>query len=184
MLLGGAKDVLNKVLVVTAKYLKSAPYRQRSDGQPLSSGPANREMGQMMYGNPAFDCGGVQIRAHCRQLATVVSVRGDVDETNSERVLAYMRRFILAEKPFILDLSTVGTFAPHCVSLLHDLNDDCTRTGVDWTVIPNASVQLALRISGDSETFFVAASIPEALHRFADTMDARRQLLPLLTKSA
>ena len=29
-----------------------------------------------MYGNPTFDCDGAEIRAHCRQLATVATVKG------------------------------------------------------------------------------------------------------------
>ena len=31
-----------------------------------------------MYGNPTFHCDGADIRAHCRQLATVVTVGGTV----------------------------------------------------------------------------------------------------------
>ena len=39
-----------------------------------------------MYGNQAVDCNGAQIRAVCRQLATVVTVTGDIDESNLARV--------------------------------------------------------------------------------------------------
>ncbi len=57
-----------------------------------------------MYGNPTFDCDGAGIRAHCRQLATVVTIVGDLDVANVDRATRYTRRFILAEKPFVLDL--------------------------------------------------------------------------------
>ena len=39
-----------------------------------------------MYGNPPFDCDGAQIRACSRQLATVVTVTGDLDDANLDRV--------------------------------------------------------------------------------------------------
>ena len=53
-----------------------------------------------MYGNPAFDCAGAQLHAVCRQLATVVTVEGVIDDTNVERVTALALRFVLAEKAF------------------------------------------------------------------------------------
>ena len=71
-----------------------------------------------MYGNPAFDCSGAQVHAVCRQLATVVTVDGVVDDTNIERVAALALRFVIAEKPFVLDLSNVSSFSAHSVSLL------------------------------------------------------------------
>ncbi len=52
-----------------------------------------------MYGNPAFECGGAQVRTVCRQLATVVTVQGVVDDSNIEKVTALALRFIIAEKP-------------------------------------------------------------------------------------
>jgi len=37
---------------------------------------------------------------------------------------------------------------------------------------------------GDQKAFPRAGSVPEALHHFSDVMSERRQLLPLLGKSA
>jgi anti-anti-sigma factor len=135
-----------------------------------------------MYGNPAFDCAGAQVRACCRQLATVVTVTGDVDGTNVDRVSEYARRFILMEKPFILDLSGVNSFSPQCVSLLYGVDEDCFHTGMEWSLIANEPVLRALRLCGDGATFPTAASVPDALHHFADGIEERRRLLPLLTK--
>jgi anti-anti-sigma regulatory factor len=134
-----------------------------------------------MYGNPIFDCAGAQIRGHCRQLATVVTINGDIDGVNVDRVTEYTRRFILSEKPFILDLSGVNSFSAQCVSLLHTLDEGCFNAGVEWSLIASQSVVEALR-AGDRATFPAAASVPEALHHFADRIDERRRLLPLLTK--
>ena len=135
-----------------------------------------------MYGNPTFDCDGAQIRGCCRQLATVVTVYGDIDGMNIDRVTEYTRRFILSEKPFVLDLSGVDSFSPQCVSLLYTLDEGCFHAGVEWSLIVSQAVVEALRI-GDRATSPMAASVPDALHHFADTIDERRRLLPLLTKT-
>ncbi|WP_370330485.1 STAS domain-containing protein [Mycolicibacterium hippocampi] len=135
-----------------------------------------------MYGNPTFDCNGADIRAHCRQLATVVTIRGRLDDLNTERATRYTRRFILAEKPFVLDLSGVTSVSREAISLLFTVDDVCTAAGVEWSLVASRSVEQALR-ECDIE-FDAAGSVPEALNHFADAMVARRQLLPLLTKTA
>lgn len=137
-----------------------------------------------MYGNQAFDCNGAQVRALCRQLATVVTVTGDIDESNLDRVGAYARRFVLTEKPFVLDLNGVNSFAPDCISLLHAIDENCERAGVEWAVAASQPVIRTLRLFGEGETFPVVGSVAEALHEFATSMGERRRLLPLLTKTA
>ncbi|MDT5018403.1 MAG: hypothetical protein QOD39_4563 [Mycobacterium sp.] len=133
-----------------------------------------------MYGNPAFDCAGAQVHAVCRQLATVVTVEGVIDDTNVERVTALTLRFVLAEKPFVLDLSGVNSFSPQCVSLLSAVDESCFHVGVEWSLITSEPVMRAVRASG--ATFSIAAAVADALHHFADNIDERRRLLPLLTK--
>lgn len=135
-----------------------------------------------MYGNPTFHCDGAGIRAHCRQLATVVTISGHLDEVNVERASEYTDRFILAEKPFVLDLSGVDSFTGDAVSLLYAVDDVCTAAGVDWMMIASRAVEQTLREVGIE--FPAAGSVPEALNHFADAAIARRQLLPLLTKTA
>lgn len=135
-----------------------------------------------MYGNPAFDCAGAQIHAVCRQLATVVTVQGVVDDTNIERVTALALRFVIAEKPFVLDLSSVSSFTGQSLSLLSAVDESCYHGGVEWSLVTSAPVMRAVQASGLN--FPVAESIPEALHHFADSIDERRRLLPLLTKKS
>src|SRR5512139_1551941 len=97
-----------------------------------------------MYGNPSFDCAGAQVHAVCRQLATVVTVDGIIDDTNIERVTALARRFVLPEKPLVLDLSGVSSCCAQCVSLLYDVDETCFRAGVEWSVIAGEPVLRAL----------------------------------------
>lgn len=131
-----------------------------------------------MYGNPTFDCGGAQLHAVCRQLATVVTIDGTIDDTNIERVTAFTRRFVLAEKPFVLDLTGVSSCTGQVVSLLYDVDECCFHADVEWSVVASDAVQHVLH----GVRFPVAESVPDALHYFAESIDQRRRLLPLLTK--
>ncbi|MCT7658792.1 STAS domain-containing protein [Mycobacterium deserti] len=136
-----------------------------------------------MYGNPAFDCDGAQIRARCRQLATVVTISGDIG-ANIDRVTQFARRFVLPEKPIVLDLSGVGSFAAHCVSLFYAIDDACAAAGVEWELVTSPSVSRALSAFGDAGVFPIADSVPDALEHFADVLGERRRLLPILGKTA
>ena len=137
-----------------------------------------------MYGNQAVDCNGAQMRALCRQLATVVTVTGDIEECNLDRIGAYTRRFVLTEKPFVLDLTGVNSFSPECISLLHAIDENCELADVEWAVVASQPVIRTLRLFGEGETFPIVGSVAEALHEFATSMGERRRLLPLLTKTA
>lgn len=136
------------------------------------------------YGNPAFDCDGVRMRARCRQLATVVTISGDIDAANLPRVAEYAKRFILAEKPFVVDLTGVNSFAPEAVSWFAEIDARCVAAGIEWSVVGSQPVLQALRATGELDEMPVTASVPEALHHFSEGILARRRLLPLLTKTA
>lgn len=134
------------------------------------------------YGNSAVICDGASMRAQCRQLATVVTVKGDIDSTNIDQIASYVSRFILAEKPLALDLSGVNSFSPQAISLFYDIDDRCGALGVDWAVV--ASRPVVAEIRHQQMGVPLSSSVPEALHHFAEGNTARRRLLPLLVKSA
>ena len=133
----------------------------------------------------AFDCGGAQIRAQSRHLATVVTISGALHALNIDRVGEYSRRFILADMPFVLDLTGVNSFDAPGISFLRRVDEDCRAAAVEWALVPSNAVDQLLRIGDDDAMFPVAGSLSEALHYFADAIVTRRRLLlPLLTKSA
>jgi anti-anti-sigma regulatory factor len=135
-----------------------------------------------MYGNPTYECGSAQLRACCRQLATVVTVSGVIDDTNLDRVTQRATGFILGEKPFVLDLSAVNSFSAQSISLLCAVDDACLAAGVEWSLITSAAVERAMN---DRHIEIPATpTVPDALHHFADVRDERRRLLPLLGKTA
>jgi anti-anti-sigma regulatory factor len=136
------------------------------------------------YGNPTVDCDGAQLRAQCRQLATVVSISGCIDDSNVEGLIERVGRYVLTEKPVILDLSDVLTFAAQGASLFEAIDDLCDTAGVEWSLVTSQSVARVLRLRGDHNAYPSADSVSEALHHFSDVMSERRRLLPLLGKSA
>lgn len=135
-------------------------------------------------GNPTIECGGANLRAHCRQLATVVTVDGNIDESNLERLGQHVKRFVLAEKPLVLDLGAVEHFSQLATVLLQSVEQTCCATGVDWCLVASDPVKDALSMQGARTAYAVADSVPEALDVFLDDLVARRRLLPLLNKTA
>ncbi|HUB53752.1 MAG TPA: STAS domain-containing protein [Mycobacterium sp.] len=132
-----------------------------------------------------FDCDGAAVRAQCRSLGTVVTITGAVDVTNVDQVSEYTKRFILPDKPFVLDLSSLDSFAAQAVRLIYRIEAVCTAAGLEWSVIPSQAVNTALLVTHDESSFPIFVSVHEALHYFADATSARRRmLLPLLTKTA
>ncbi len=134
----------------------------------------------MTTGSTTFDCGGARIRAHCRHLATVVTIRGGIDALNADRAGEYLRRFILQKGPVVLDMSEVTNFGAVGIALLSTFDDECRAGGVEWTLVPSPAVA---DVVGD--VFPVTRSVREALRNLADAIDSRRQLvLPLIKKTA
>ncbi|BBZ45969.1 STAS domain-containing protein [Mycobacterium parmense] len=131
-----------------------------------------------------FDCGRAQIRAHCRHLATVVTVRGEIGADNAERVSQYIRRFILEDNTVVLDLSEVRRCDAAGAWLLARFDESCLAAGVDWMLVASPAVTEALD-AGDRAAFPITHSVRDALHDLADAIVSRRQLvLPLIKKSA
>ena len=135
--------------------------------------------------NHTFDCGGARIRAHCRHLATVVTIRGEIDAVNVDRVGDYIRRFISGTDAVVLDLSDVDDVSSAAISLLHTFDDDCHAAGVEWTLVAGPAVIDLLGDGRDETAFPMTRSAREALRNLADAIVSRRQLvLPLIKKTA
>jgi anti-anti-sigma factor len=131
-----------------------------------------------------FDFGGAQVRAHCRHLATVVTIRGEIDGLNVDRIGEYIRRFILGETHLVLDMSDVSHFAPAGIALLHMLDEDCRTAEVEWTLVASPAV-IELLGDGTESTFAITGSVHAALRNVADAIASRRQLvLPLIRNTA
>jgi len=132
-----------------------------------------------------FDCGTAAVRAHCRHLATVVTIQGEIDAVNVERIALYLRRFLLGTNPVVLDMTGVGRVTTAGLSLLLTFDDDCDGAGLGWTLVAGPAVSEMLNVAAAQDAFPVAGSVHEALHELADAIANRRQsVLPLIKKTA
>ena len=131
-----------------------------------------------------FEYGGARVRAHCRHLATVVTLRGEIDGLNADRIGEYIERFVLPQTNLVLDMNDVTHFAPAGISLLHGLDGACRAAGAEWTLVAGPAV-IELLDDGTEPMFSTARTVHAALHNLADDIASRRQLvLPLIKKSA
>jgi anti-anti-sigma factor len=134
------------------------------------------------HGYGTSHCGGAQIRAHCRHLATVVTIRGEIDAGNVDQIGEYLWRFTLGSNPVVLDLTDVSHFAAKGVSLVRRLDEDCRAARVEWILVASPAVTALL---GEQGEFPIARSVREALRTLAEAIVDRRQLvLPLIKKTA
>lgn len=134
-------------------------------------------------GNNTFAYGGAQLRAHCRHLATVVTIRGQVDAGNADQIGEHLRRFVLGDSLMVLDMSGVHRFGVPGRSLLATLDERCRAAGLEWVLVAGPVVTDVL--GDDGARFPAAESVRQALHDLADGIANRRQLmLPLVRKTA
>ena len=134
--------------------------------------------------NGAVDCSGARIRAHCRHLATVVTIRGEIDSVNVDAVNEHIQRFIInGQNPVVLDMSDVSRVSGAGIWLVHRFDEECCLAGVEWTLIASPAI---IELLGDAAPMFpLARSVHEALHSLADAIVSRRQrVLPLIRKTA
>lgn len=130
------------------------------------------------------ECNGAQIRAHCRHLATVVTIAGEIDAVNVDQVGEHIRRFVLSDNPVVLDLSAVTHFSSAGMELFCVLDEECRAAGVEWMIVTNPVVGMLLGDPAEA-AYPVTGSVHEALRHLADGINWRRQLvLPLVKKSA
>jgi anti-anti-sigma factor len=135
--------------------------------------------------NLPFDCDGARVRAQCRHLASVVTISGAIDAMNVDQLTECCERFIMPDKPLVLDLSGVDCLAAQGIRFLYRVDQDCSAAGLEWALIASQPVTRVLRITDDQARFPLVGSVHEALHYFVDAASARRRLLlPLLTRTA
>jgi anti-anti-sigma factor len=150
--------------------------RSKTAGMGLTAGPAHSR--HRLSGNR------VDMRAHDRRLATVVTISGDIDATNIDRVSEYTTRFVLVGNAIILDLSDVYFIAAQGISVLIAIDDVYCAAAVHWALVPSHAVSRLLRISDHDNILPTASSVPEAMRHLAKHARVRRRQLPLVTTTA
>lgn len=122
------------------------------------------------------DRDGVDVRAQLRHLATVLTISGDIDARNTDRVSAYAARLVPLGNALLLDLSGVGFFAAQSISVLVTVGDACGNAELPWALVTSHAVDRVLRISEHDDILPVASSVPDGMKYFADLACVRQQV--------
>jgi anti-anti-sigma factor len=125
---------------------------------------------------PTIECDGVDVRAQSRHLATVLTISGDVDASNSARVSACATALVPVGNALLVDLSGVAFFAAQSLSMLIAVYDACHSAELPWAVVTSHAVDRVLRISQDDDIFPMASSVPDAMQYFVYVARVRRQV--------
>jgi anti-anti-sigma factor len=126
--------------------------------------------------NLTIDRDGVDMRAQCRHLATVLTITGDIDARNIDRVSVYATRLVAAGSALLLDLSGVGFFAAQGISVLIAVDDACRRVELPWALVTSHAVDRMLRLSERDEILPAASSVADAMQYFVLLARMRRQV--------
>jgi anti-anti-sigma factor len=123
-----------------------------------------------------IDHHGVDMQAHLRHLATILTISGDIDARNINRVSAFATRLVPVGNALLLDLSGVGFFAAQGISILAAVAETCRRAELPWALITSHAVDRVLSISEDDDILPAASSVPDAMQYFADLARMRQQV--------
>lgn len=125
---------------------------------------------------PRTDHDRVHMRAHLRHLATVLTISGNIDASNTDRVSAYAARLIPVGNALLLDLSGVDFMAAQSVSVLATVGNASDDAGLPWALITSHAVDRVLRLSEHDDILPVASSVPDGMRYFADLSRVRQQV--------
>jgi anti-anti-sigma factor len=124
---------------------------------------------------------GVCLRSHTVKGATVVSVTGELDASNIDRLTDYARLCLTRGNSLVLDLSQLDFLGAQGIQSLFAIADECARSGTEWALVPSHPVSRLLRICDKQARLPSVGSIDKALERVS-ALARMRGLLQLVTK--
>src|SRR5689334_14870633 len=83
---------------------------------------------------------------HLSDTTVLVTVRGEVDATNSRALADYAERQVVGSGRLVLDLSTIGFFGTSGFAALHNVNVTCARYGIQWVLVVGPQLTRFLQI--------------------------------------
>jgi anti-anti-sigma factor len=102
---------------------------------------------------------------------SVVTAVGEVDATNGRDLGRYVECHTAAGTQLIVDLTGVTFFGSQGFSALHYMGVSCTRSDVDWVIVPGGEVRRLLRVCD-----------PQGELPLADSVDSARARLERVTR--
>ena len=89
---------------------------------------------------------GIFCACHLSDATVLVTVRGEVDATNSRAFAGYVERQIAGSSRLVLDLTGIDFFGTAGFAALHNINVICARYGGPWVLVVGPQVRRFLGI--------------------------------------
>ena len=128
-----------------------------------------------------IDCGGAKLHVHARSVATVLTIDGEVDACNADRVSEAIQRFSRLGAPVILDLTALDFLGSAGLHALVVANDAYRQAQTHCCVVGGAALRRLIRVLPD-HGLLVVDSVPEALRQVRDVIVARRRFVTDLAR--
>jgi anti-anti-sigma factor len=122
------------------------------------------------------DCAGAWLFVHATEVATVLSVEGEVDESNAELLAQAIRRFTQFRAPLILDLRHLDFLGLAGFRVFVALNHEHEQALRHCSVIAGAALRRLTRIDTD-HGLPIVDSVPEALQLIDTIIQTRRRFI-------
>ncbi|TGD90034.1 anti-sigma factor antagonist [Mycolicibacterium sp. CH28] len=111
----------------------------------------------------------------------LIAAVGEIDASNSADLLAYIEKQVSGYQQLVLDLSRLAFFSADGFSVLHAVHARCTRSTIDWVLVPGPEVARILRVCDPQGLLVTAGNIVSAVAALARGPHTRPQLSPLAT---
>ncbi len=89
---------------------------------------------------------GIFSACHLADATVLVTVKGEVDATNSRILAGYIECQIAGSTRLVLDLTAIDFFGTAGFAALHNVDVSCARYGVSWVLIVGPQLRRFLRI--------------------------------------
>ncbi|ULE33649.1 STAS domain-containing protein [Mycobacterium sp. IDR2000157661] len=109
---------------------------------------------------------------------SVVTAHGEIDTANAQEFVNYALRHADLVEHLVVDLSGVDFFGTAGFSALHTLNTRAVAEGIEWTLVPSASVSRLLRLCDPDSILPVSAGVDAALSTVQGRPQPLLQLVP------
>lgn len=119
------------------------------------------------------------LRARELSAATVlVAAVGEIDASNSARLLGFVDEHMRGYGQLVLDLSRLKFFGTAGFSTLHTINVRCSRHAIDWVLVAGTEVARVLRVCDPEGALPVAGNIVSGVATLARGPHRQLQLAP------
>ncbi|WP_428342975.1 anti-sigma factor antagonist [Mycobacterium sp.] len=101
------------------------------------------------------------------RMVTIVDISGEIDVSNVEQVSDHAVCSALAGNALLLDMTGVGFFDAHGLSMLVGIEDICCASGLPWALVASPEVERVLYLSGLATVLPIAPSVRTAMEYLA-----------------